>query len=175
MVKRLSDDDKNHKNPKNPKNPIGSNAGSTGGNCITRASFPLFQMIYNEVCEQKELHKIEPVTAAMRGRICKIVKDMDEYHMELVYAIIRCYHLQVDRRPIFENPYQMKKVRAFQFRFDIDNLPTDLVLILDHFVALYERKKEQDIPPLGDNHTSHYVGSRPQTPKSIGQNLSNIT
>lgn len=115
-----------------------------GGSTITRAAFPLFQMIYNDFCEDKELAKIPPMTPSTRARVCRIIRDMDEYHMELVYAIIRCYHLQIDRRPIFENPYQMKKVRAFQFRFDIDNLPTDLVSILDRFVELYERKKRQD-------------------------------
>jgi len=120
---------------------------TTGGTIITRASFPLFQMIYNDFCDDKELAKIAPQTPAMRARICRVVRDMDEYHMELVYAIIRCYHLQIDRRPIFENPYQMKKVRALQFRFDIDNLPTDLISILDRFVSLYERKKAQDVIP----------------------------
>ena len=109
---------------------------------VTRASFPLFQMIYNDLSEN-DMANVP--TTTMRTKICRIIKDMDDYHMELVYAIIRCYHLQIDRRPIFENPYQMKKVKSFQFRFDIDNLPDVLILIIDRFVDMYEQKKQDSV------------------------------
>lgn len=110
----------------------------------TRASFPLFQMIFNNFQEERQDTVVPSV--ALRSRVCKSIKEMDDYNMELVYAIIRCYHLQIDQRPIFENPYQMKKIKAFHFRFDIDNLPDDLVLILNRFIDMYEKQQDGSIP-----------------------------
>lgn len=125
---------------------------------ITRASFPLFQMIYDQIKEQEKDSNGSPdrgigmgsdpcnvsnlYTQPFLSKLCRTIRDMDNYHMELVYAIIRCYHLQVDRRPIFEAPYKMRKLRTSHFRFDIDNLPSDLILILGRFVDLYEKKKQ---------------------------------
>lgn len=133
---------------------------------ITRASFPLFQMIYNQVMEQEDRPKDLCIrsgrTHPILSKICRMIREMDNYHMELVYAIIRCYHLQVDRRPIFEAPYQMRKLRSSQFRFEIDNLPSDLILILGRFVDLYEKKK-QDHPLETDPQTLQTLSSADST------------
>jgi len=103
-----------------------------------RASFPLFQMIYNGVAEDGIRHPDEDIQA-IRSRICRRMRDMDDYQMELVYAIIRCYHLQIDNRSIFEIPYKIKKVKTMQYRVDVDNLPDDLVRILDRFADMQEQ------------------------------------
>ena len=103
-----------------------------------RASFPLFHMIYNNVLTSSPLPE-EPVPTADKNKICRIIKDMDDHHMELVFAIIRCYHLQIDQHSIFENPYQMKKMKQHHYRFDTEVLPPLLLRILLHFITLYEQ------------------------------------
>ena len=103
-----------------------------------RASFPLFHMIYNNVLTSSPLPE-EPVSTADKNKICRIIKDMDDHHMELVFAIIRCYHLQIDQHSIFENPYQMKKMKQHHYRFDTELLPPLLLRILLHFITLYEQ------------------------------------
>jgi hypothetical protein len=111
-----------------------------------RASFPLFQMIYNDILDSRDDTVSTELSVNDRVRLCKTIKDMDEYHMELVYAIIRCYHLQVDRRPIFEIPYNMKKVRSLQFRFEVDQFPPVLQHILLRFTEMYRDKNRMETP-----------------------------
>lgn len=110
-----------------------------GPSCTTtRASFPLFQMIY----DQFDHDTTTPPTVSMKNTICRVIRDMDDYHMELIYAIIRCYHLQIDERPIFENPYYMKKIKPHHYRFEVDHLPDHLVHILYRFVDMYTTNKD---------------------------------
>ena len=112
-------------------------ASSSSG--LLRASFPLFHMIHNAVLTSFPSPE-DPVSTADKNKICRIVKDMDEHHMELVFAIIRCYHLQIDHHSIFENPYQMKKMKQHHYRFDTELLPPFLLRILLHFIHLYEQQ-----------------------------------
>jgi hypothetical protein len=116
-----------------------------------RASFPLFQMIYNNVLSkyqeeefQQQTIMMEEISSSQKTKICRIIKEMDEHHMELIFALIRCYQLQIDQQSILQTPYHMKKVKPSQYRFDIDQLPTLLHHIILNFVELYEKQSEMN-------------------------------
>lgn len=104
-----------------------------------RASFPLFQMLYNE--RIRHTTGSESISLKQKNKIQKILKTMDMYHMELVYAIIRCYHLQIDKHSIYEIPYGMKKIKTHHYKIDMNELPLHLLLILLRFCELYETKQ----------------------------------
>ena len=130
----------------------------------TRASFPLFQMLYNSILTEEEENissssgdrkdistipttsTIPSISTPDKNHLCKIIKDLDDYHMELVFALIRCYHLQVDQGSIFETPYSMKKVRnSNNYRFEVENIPPPLLKILLKFIHLHHESKHQEI------------------------------
>lgn len=115
----------------------------------TRASFPLFQMLYNSILTEEEEENISndenDISSSDKTHLCKIIKDLDDYHMELVFALIRCYHLQVDQGSIFETPYHMKKVRnSNNYRFEIENIPPPLLKILLKFINLHHESKQSN-------------------------------
>jgi len=131
-----------------------SSSGSSSGSSVAsqgRASFPLFQMIYNNVLSkyqeeefQQQTIMMEEISSSQKTKICRIIKEMDEHHMELIFALIRCYQLQIDQQSILQTPYHMKKVKPSQYRFDIDQLPTLLHHIILNFVELYEKQSEMN-------------------------------
>lgn len=103
-----------------------------------RASFPLFQMLYDRICLTEFTGEDIVISAEEQATICNIIKGMDDYQHELVYAIIRCYQLQVDGQSIFEIPYNVKKIRNTQFRFELSNLPIHLQKILLLFIDMHD-------------------------------------
>jgi len=106
-------------------------------------------MIYNNVLskyqeEEFQDQSIQEISSSQKTKICRIIKEMDEHHMELIFALIRCYQLQIDQQSILQTPYHMKKVKPSQYRFDIDQLPTLLHHIILNFVELYEKQSEMN-------------------------------
>ena len=115
----------------------------------TRASFPLFQMLYNSILTTEEDNisssTTNDISSSDKTHLCKVIKDLDDYHMELVFALIRCYHLQVDQGSIFETPYHMKKVRnSNNYRFEVENIPPPLLKILLKFIHLHHESKQSN-------------------------------
>lgn len=104
-----------------------------------RASFPLFQMLYDKICLTEFTGEDIVITPTEQATICSMIRGMDDYQQELVYAIIRCYQLQVDGQSIFEAPYNVKKVRSNQFRFELSNLPVHLQKILLLFIDMHNK------------------------------------
>lgn len=108
-------------------------------NMSSRASFPLFQMLYDKISVSEFTGEDIVISPEEQDTICSMIRGMNDYQHELVYAIIRCYQLQVDGRSIFENPYNSKRVRNNQFRFDLSNLPIPLQRILLLFIDIHDK------------------------------------
>ena len=66
------------------------------------------------------------------------VRDLDEYGMELIYAIIRCYQIEIDQIDYPETPYYHARTKKKNvIRFDLRLFPAKLKNLLFQFMELH--------------------------------------
>lgn len=99
-------------------------------------TFPLFDMIYTETGTISNLTNIE------KEQLCEKIKKMDDEGYELLYALIKSYALKYSD-DFLSPPFNAKKCKG-GYKFDIQNIPDRLVVILSYFVSKHEEKLKED-------------------------------
>jgi hypothetical protein len=100
---------------------------------MSQSTFPLFSTLEQKI-EEEHIDLNLSLSDVQKQFICDQVKSMDDISVELVYAIIRFYHLQYESGNIMELPYQMKKQKTGSiYKIDLNDMP----LKLQHFVLLF--------------------------------------
>jgi hypothetical protein len=94
--------------------------------------FPL----YNSICSNlpEELEKISLVDV---GRILEDVKSFDDNGHELIYTLIKVYHINNTEGSNLEYPYGSKLFKT-GIRFDFNQLPLKLQHVIFNFVEMHK-------------------------------------
>ena len=101
------------------------------------SNFPLFDNL------NKDLPN-EEITVKQKDKFIKLVKDIDEYGSELIYALIRFYQLEnSDDKSTFKLPYGGKYVKH-DMKFDFNELPNELKHILLKFVQIHIKTLKEE-------------------------------
>ena len=110
------------------------------------SNFPLFDNL------NKDLPN-EEITVKQKDKFIKLVKDIDEYGSELIYALIRFYQLEnSDDKSTFKLPYGGKFVKH-DMKFDYNELPNELKHILFKFIQIHIKtlKEENSLTEKREN------------------------
>jgi len=91
-------------------------------------TFPLYDNLISQV-EEKELTLLE------REKLCVDIKKLDSKGHELMYALIKVYHMKNEENA-YKLPYGMKSLKAGH-RVDLNVLPFQLQQILVKFIELH--------------------------------------
>lgn len=92
-------------------------------------NFPNFPLYHSIKCDDfKELSQEE------KDKFIELIKDTSEDKMNIIYALIRSYHLDNDIN-IQDIPYGGKNLKS-GLKFDFDNLPSKLQFMLHTFANL---------------------------------------
>ena len=105
-------------------------------------SFPLFFAL-EQRRQLLQPEEQETVSNSERQEVVEEVKKMDKLHHELVYAIIRFYHLCYDSGNFMELPYHMKKGKAQTYRIDLGDLPAPLTRLLTIFAEWHRTQDDR--------------------------------
>lgn len=99
--------------------------------------------LYNGLCREIQ-DKI--LTKTQKQKFVEIIKKIDKKGFELVYALIRVYHMNTGNPGSFIIPYKGRKLQK-GIKFDLDSLPDKLQQILFLFVGrhLETMKEEQKL------------------------------
>ena len=102
------------------------------------SNFPLYDNLIKDLPE-------EEITVKQKDKFIKLVKDIDEYGSELIYALIRFYQLEnSDDKSTFKLPYGGKFVKN-EIKFDFNDLPPDLKKILFNFTIMHTKTMKEEI------------------------------
>ena len=94
--------------------------------------------------EEKKTIKEEEITVKQKDKFIKLVKDIDEYGSELIYALIRFYQLEnSDDKSTFKLPYGGKFVKH-DMKFDFNELPNNLKHILFKFIQIHVKTLKEE-------------------------------
>jgi len=94
------------------------------------SNFPLYDNLIKDLPE-------EEITVKQKDKFIKLVKDIDEYGSELIYALIRFYQLEnSEDKSTFKLPYGGKYVKH-DMKFDFNELPNQLKHILFKFIQIH--------------------------------------
>jgi hypothetical protein len=100
-------------------------------------TFPLYDNLYRE-STSTELTKQE------RDEFIKIVKKIDTYGSELIYAVAKCYQLNhVSSTDILNLPYKSKLVKG-AIRFELEEMPPKLQRMLYIFLKKHMQKMQEE-------------------------------
>jgi len=98
-------------------------------NIIITMNFPNFPLYHSIKCDDfKEMSTEE------KDKFIDMIKDMPEDKLNIIYALIRAYHLDNDIN-IQDIPYGGKNLKS-GLKFDFDNLPSKLQFMLYTFSNL---------------------------------------
>jgi hypothetical protein len=109
------------------------------------SNFPLYDNLIKDLPE-------EEITVKQKDKFIKLVKDIDEYGSELIYALIRFYQLEnSEDKSTFKLPYGGKYVKH-DMKFDFNELPNQLKHILFKFIQIHIKtlKEENTITECRD-------------------------
>lgn len=105
--------------------------------------FPLFSTLERRFLSLS-LENQQYMTDTERQVVVDEVKRMDDMTQELVYAIIRFYHLFYEQGSLMELPFQMKKNKQNLYRLDMNDFPVRLQRLLYEFVILHQLQTSQN-------------------------------
>lgn len=100
--------------------------------------FPLFDTIY----KQTE-GKVTNISYEDRLQLSEQIKSLDTSGHEFIYAIIRNYQLEIDKEYFDELPYNVR-VNKNGLKWEMQKLPSRLVVMIQHFVDLHLKSQTED-------------------------------
>jgi hypothetical protein len=101
------------------------------------SNFPLYDNLIKDL-------PVEEMQVKNKDKFIKLVKDIDEYGCELIYALIRIYQLEnSDDKSTFKLPYGGKFVKH-DMKFDFNELPNELKHILLKFVQIHIKTMKEE-------------------------------
>jgi hypothetical protein len=100
-------------------------------------SFPLFNHLFNECNVDKEFNYEEQM------ELCKKIRDIDDEGCEIIFALIKFFYITIDNGFIDNLPYK-PKVNKTGLKYDLNNLPSKLIHMIDKFVSLHISKLEME-------------------------------
>jgi hypothetical protein len=101
------------------------------------SNFPLYDNLIKDLPE-------EEMTVKQKDKFIKLVKDIDEYGSELMYALIRFYQLEnSDDKSTFKLPYGGKYIKH-DMKFDFNELPNELKHILFKFIQIHIKTLKEE-------------------------------
>jgi len=101
------------------------------------SNFPLYDNLIKDLPE-------EEMTLKQKDKFIKLVKDIDEYGSELMYALIRFYQLEnSDDKSTFKLPYGGKYIKH-DMKFDFNELPNELKHILFKFIQIHIKTLKEE-------------------------------
>jgi len=93
--------------------------------------FPLFDTIYKQT-EGKTTN----ISYEKRLQLSEQIKTLDANGHEHIYAIIRCYQLEIEKDCYDELPYNVR-VNKTGLKWEMQKLPSRLIVMIQHFVDLH--------------------------------------
>lgn len=99
--------------------------------------FPLFSTIFQETENDDEL------TAAQCSELCEKIKNLDKEGNEILFALIRHYHLEIEDGSFNEMPFQCKQNKS-GYKMNMSKFPNRLVNIINYFVTLHLNKLHEE-------------------------------
>jgi hypothetical protein len=101
--------------------------------------FPLFDTLYKQT-EEKSTN----ISTEERLKLSEQINSLDKTAHEYIYAIIRNYQLECDKDCFDDLPYSVK-VQKNGYKWEMQKLPSRLVVMIKHFVELHlEKQKEEN-------------------------------
>lgn len=101
--------------------------------------FPLFDTLYKQT-EDKSTN----ISTEDRLKLSEKINLLDKTAHEYIYAIIRNYQLECDKDCFDELPYNVR-VQKNGYKWEMQKLPSRLVVMIKHFVELHlEKQKEEN-------------------------------
>ena len=101
------------------------------------SNFPLYDNLIKDLPE-------EEITVKQKDKFIKLVKDIDDYGSELIYALIRFYQLEnSEDKSTFKLPYGGKYVKH-DMKFDFNELPNQLKHILFKFIQIHIKTLKEE-------------------------------
>jgi hypothetical protein len=103
---------------------------------------PIFHTLLNSLSETHD-EKLEEERTRF---FMQHVRSLDEYGMELIYAIIRCYQIEIDKQDYPETPYYHARTKKKNtIRYDLSLFPAKLKNLLFQFMELHISTSRQRI------------------------------
>lgn len=101
-------------------------------------SFPLYENLIKKSpsCD---------LTTKEKEDFVKRCKNLDDEGHEIIYALIRCYHIKNNPNTSFVNlPYDGKTRKNSDMVFSLEKLPLTLKQILYRFLEIHEQKMKEE-------------------------------
>jgi hypothetical protein len=96
--------------------------------------------LYSSLCRETEN---KGLTKTQKTKFVEIIKKLDKKGFELVYALIRVYHMDTGNPGSFIIPYKGRKLQK-GIKFDLQSLPDKLQQILFLFVEKHREKMKEE-------------------------------
>ena len=100
--------------------------------------FPLFQTLFKQTESQSTIISIEE-----RLKLSEQINSLDKTAHEYIYAMIRNYQLEIDKEMFDELPYNVR-VQKNGYKWEMQKLPSRLVVMIKHFVELHLEKINEE-------------------------------
>lgn len=101
-------------------------------------SFPLFDTLYADTDDIRQ-----PLSYNEKIQLCNDIKELDQEGYDLLYAIIRTYHLQKENGSYANIPYS-PKIHKSGYKFDMTVFPPRLLIMIRQFVTLHMKKLSEE-------------------------------
>ena len=96
--------------------------------------------LYSGLCREIQDNSL---TKTQKQKFVEIIKKLDKKGFELVYALIRVYHMNTGNPGSFIIPYKGRKLQE-GIKFDLGSLPDKLQQILFLFVGRHLEKMKEE-------------------------------
>tara|TARA_A100001388_G_C28468447_1_gene356549 strand:+ start:147 stop:482 length:336 start_codon:yes stop_codon:yes gene_type:complete len=100
--------------------------------------FPLFQTIYRQTADVELT-----MTNDEKLELSEKIHTLDRTGQEHLYAIIRNFQLEFDKDDFDELPYKVK-VKKSGYKWEMQKLPSRLVVMIRYFVDLHLEKLQEE-------------------------------
>lgn len=93
-------------------------------------NFPLYDTLIKDI-------KTTDLTLHEKDNLIKNIKKLDDNGFEILYALIRVYHINNEQIDInFSIPYEGKVVKN-DIKFDLEILPNNLKQLIQKFIFIH--------------------------------------
>jgi hypothetical protein len=105
------------------------------------SSLPIYETLLNELPD-------EDLTQVEKTQFMTLIKNIDDYGSEVMYALIRMFQLEhCEDKTTFKIPYGGKFIKN-DIKFDLLELPNKLKQILYKFLLMHTKSQNEEITKI---------------------------